>query len=131
MNRDPRAMQQTECLYVNGAGFDAIRMAVLEGHASGGEVHLKPMMVGKDMLLVEISEKAGVQVPAHSHDDHESIVYLIKGRMSLVIGDKTFEAKAGDVWRHPIGVSHSSVALEDSLAIEVKSPPRKTWNIDN
>ena len=63
--------------------------------------------------------------------DHESIVYLVKGRMTLTIGDKTFEAKAGDVWRHPIGVSHTSVALEDSVAIEIKSPPRKTWNFNN
>ena len=128
MHSDPRQLQPTTELHVDGARFEAIRMAVLEGHASAGEVQLKPMMVGNDMLLVEIAEKAGVQVPAHSHDDHESVVYLISGRMSLTIGDKTFEAKAGDVWRHPIGVSHSSIALEDCVAIEVKSPPRKTWN---
>ena len=89
------------------------------------------MMVGNDMLLIEITEKAGVRVPSHSHDDHESVVYLIKGRMTLTIGDQTFEAKAGDVWCHPIGVSHTSVTLEDSVAIEIKSPPRKTWNLNN
>ena len=128
MHSDARQLQPTPDLHVDGARFEPVRMAVLEGHASAGEVQLKPMMVGKDMVLVEIAEKAGVQVPAHSHDDHESVVYLISGRMSLTIGDKTFEAKAGDVWRHPIGVSHSSIALEDCVAIEVKSPPRKTWN---
>ena len=74
--------------------------------------------------------RAARQGPAHAHDDHESIVYLIRGRMELVIGDETFVAQAGDAWRHPIGVPHSSVALEDCVAIEVKSPPRKTWNLE-
>ncbi len=48
----------------------------------------------------------------------------------LMVGEQTFEARAGDTWRHPVGVPHSSVALEDCLAVEVKSPPRKTWNTD-
>ena len=128
MNLDRRALQKTESLYVDGAKFAPLRMTILEGHRSEGDVFLKPMMVGEDMLMVEIFEKAGVAVPAHSHDDHESVVYLVKGRMTIVIGEETFEAKAGDVWRHPIGVSHSSISLEDSVAIEVKSPPRKTWS---
>lgn len=131
MDQSKRALQKTEQLHIDGAKFTPIPMSILEGHDSVGEVFLKPMMVGNDMLLIEISEKAGVRVPAHSHDDHESIVYLVKGRMTLTIGDKTFEAKAGDVWRHPIGVSHTSVTLEDSVAIEIKSPPRKTWNFNN
>jgi quercetin dioxygenase-like cupin family protein len=111
MDQTQRALQKTQELYVDGAKFTPIAMSVLEGH--------------------EITEKAGVRVPSHSHDDHESVVYLIKGRMTLTIGDQTFEAKAGDVWCHPIGVSHTSVTLEDSVAIEIKSPPRKTWNLNN
>ena len=123
-----RALPKTPTLFVDGAAFAAVQMTMLEGHGSAGHVELKPLMVGDDMLLVEIFEKAGVSVPAHSHDDHESIVYLIRGRMRLTIGDQTFEAKAGDVWRHPVGVMHTSVTLEDCVAIEIKSPPRKTWN---
>ena len=107
-----------------------VPMKALEGHDSNGRVDLKPLMVGNDMLMVEIFEEAGVRVPAHAHDDHESIVYLIRGRMELVIGDETFVAQAGDAWRHPIGVPHSGVALEDCVAIEVKSQPRKTWNLE-
>jgi quercetin dioxygenase-like cupin family protein len=102
-------------------------MGDLEGNATAGNVNLKPLIVGQDMLMVEIFEPAGVRIPAHSHDDHESVVYLIKGRMKLEIGEKTFVAQAGDAWIHPIGVMHSSEALEDCIAMEVKSPPRKTW----
>lgn len=124
-----RILPRTEPLFVRGGGFPPVRMQALEGQGSTGRVDLKPLMIGDDMLMVEIFEEAGVRVPAHAHDDHESIVYLIRGRMELVIGDEAFVAEAGDVWRHPLGVPHSSVALEDCVAIEVKSPPRKTWNL--
>jgi quercetin dioxygenase-like cupin family protein len=125
---DSRILPRTQGYLAAGAQLPTVRMGVLEGRASAGHVDLKPLLVGDDMLMVEIFEKAGVRVPEHSHDDHESVVYLIKGRMKLVIGGKEFVAKAGDAWIHPKGVSHWSETLEDCLAIEIKSPPRKTWN---
>lgn len=125
---DSRILPRTQGYLADGAQLPTVRMGVLEGRASAGHVDLKPLLVGDDMLMVEIFEKAGVRVPEHSHDDHESVVYLIKGRMKLVIGGKEFVAKAGDAWIHPKGVSHWSETLEDCLAIEIKSPPRKTWN---
>ena len=94
-----------------------------------GRVEVKPMMVGDDMLMVEFFQEAGVRIPQHVHADHESIVYLLRGRMDLTVGEERFVAAAGDVWRHPVGVPHSSLALEDCVAVEVKSPPRKTWNV--
>lgn len=125
---DSRILPRTQGYLADGAQLPTVRMGVLEGRASAGHVDLKPLLVGDDMLMVEIFEQAGVRVPEHSHDDHESVVYLIKGRMKLVIGGKEFVAKAGDAWIHPKGVSHWSETLEDCLAIEIKSPPRKTWN---
>ena len=125
---DSRILPRTPGFLAEGDKLPTVRMGVLEGRASAGQVDLKPLLVGDDMLMVEIFEKAGVRVPEHSHDDHESVVYLIKGRMKLVIGGKEFVAKAGDAWIHPKGVPHWSETLEDCLAIEIKSPPRKTWN---
>jgi quercetin dioxygenase-like cupin family protein len=54
-------------------------------------------------------------------------VYLVKGRMQLVIDGQAFVAQAGDAWLHPQGVRHWSETLEECVAIEIKSPPRKTW----
>lgn len=122
-----RYIPQTNQYFVEGASFKPVVMGDLEGNQTSGQVKLKPMLVGKDMLMVEITEPAGMVIPAHSHDDHESVVYLIKGTMELTIGDQTFMARAGDAWIHPIGVVHSSVAVEDCVAVEIKSPPRKTW----
>ena len=124
---DSRILPRTQGFLADGEKLPIVRMGMLEGQASAGHVDLKPLLVGNDMLMVEIFEGAGVRVPEHSHDDHESLVYLVKGRMKLVIGGKAFVAKAGDAWIHPKGVSHWSETLEDCLAIEIKSPPRKTW----
>jgi len=124
---DSRILPRTQGFLADGEKLPIVRMGMLEGQASAGHVDLKPLLVGNDMLMVEIFERAGVRVPEHSHDDHESLVYLVKGRMKLVIGGKAFVAKAGDAWIHPKGVSHWSETLEDCLAIEIKSPPRKTW----
>lgn len=122
-----RMLPRTRTHFMSGRDFPAIRMGDLEGRKTAGNVELKPMIVGRDMLMVEIFEPAGVCIPAHTHDDHESVVYLVRGRMRLTIGDETFEARAGDAWIHPQGVVHASEALEDCIAVEIKSPPRRTW----
>ncbi|UCE31993.1 MAG: cupin domain-containing protein [Burkholderiales bacterium] len=125
---ESRRLQKTTGFVARGAATPKVRMGVLEGHPSAGHVDLKPLLVGDDMLMVEIFEKAGVRVPEHTHDDHESVVYLIRGRMRLVIGGDEFIVEAGDAWIHPRGVPHWSETLEDCLAVEIKSPPRKTWS---
>ena len=84
-------------------------------------------MVGKDILVMEAHREKGLVDPEHAHDDHESICYLVRGRMRVVIDGKEFIAQPGDVWRHRPGVSHYHETLEDSLQIEIKSPARKTW----
>ncbi len=125
---DARTPPPTPALFVRGAALPVIAMKALEGQPSPGRVEVKPVLVGEDMLMVEFFQEAGVRIPEHAHHDHESIVYLLRGRMELVIGEERFVAVAGDAWRHPRGVPHTSLALEDCTAVEVKSPPRRTWN---
>ena len=124
---DPRLLPKSAGVFFAGAAAPVDRMTTLEGAASAGEMTIKPLVVGNDMLLIELFEAKGVRVPEHTHDDHESIVYLVKGSMRLVIDGREFIARAGDAWLHPRGVPHWSETLEDCVAIEIKSPPRKTW----
>jgi quercetin dioxygenase-like cupin family protein len=123
----PRLLPKSAGVFFPGAAAPVDRMTTLEGAASAGEMTIKPLVVGDGMLLIELFEAKGVRVPEHAHDDHESIVYLVKGSMRLVIDGREFIARAGDAWLHPRGVPHWSETLEDCVAIEIKSPPRKTW----
>lgn len=99
----------------------------IEGHAGYAGANFKPMIVGKDMVFLEIFRPKGLKDPPHAHPDHESICYLISGRMRCVIDGKEFIAEPGATWLHLPGVIHWHETLEDSVQIEIKSPPKRTW----
>ena len=114
--------------FTQGAAVPDEHIAAIEDvKQEPGQLKIRPLIVGEDMLFLQAFKGKGMKDPMHQHDDHESIGYLIKGRMRLVIGGKEFIAVPGDAWLHPAGVPHFSEALEDCLQVEVKSPPRKTW----
>jgi quercetin dioxygenase-like cupin family protein len=103
------------------------QMAAVEGVKAQGEVVVRKLLVGEEILLLHVYRKKGLIDPVHKHIDHESMAYLISGRLRLIIGGKEFIAEPGTAWMHPAGVDHFSEALEDCEQIEIKSPPRKTW----
>ena len=86
----------------------------------------RTLAVGERMLLVEITLQAGGTVPPHSHP-HEQIGYLIKGRLQFEVDDRQTIVEAGGGYCIPGGVTHSAVALEDSVAVEVFSPVREEY----
>ena len=123
-----RTLPRTTGFVALNASIPAQRPAQVEGRGDNiGAVSVKPLVVGEEALLLEITQAKGVLVPQHQHDDHESVIYLVRGRMRLVIDGKETLVGPGDAWIHPRGVPHHSEALEECLAIEVKTPPRKTW----
>lgn len=122
-----RIMPTTKSLFCNSTDIKAERIAAVEGVKEHGEVTVKVLHVSDAMLVLDVFRKKGLIDPVHRHDDHESVGYLIEGRMKLVIGGEEFIAGPGSSWRHPVGVDHYSEALTDCHQIEVKSPPRKTW----
>ncbi|MBL8376863.1 MAG: cupin domain-containing protein [Burkholderiales bacterium] len=123
-----RALKPSGVFFRRGASVPDLMITAIEGVIEEpGKLTIKPLLVGNDMLFLQAFKAKGMQDPVHQHDDHESIAYLVSGRMRLVIGGEEFIAEAGDAWMHPRGVPHFSEALEDCIQVEVKSPPRKTW----
>ena len=105
-------------------------MRRLEGQQASdhrGELAIKALLAGREMLLMEVHREKGLVDAEHAHRDHESICYLVSGRVRVVIKGESFVAGPGDAWIHPAGVTHYHETLEDSVQIEVKSPPRKPW----
>lgn len=95
----------------------------IEGLPVQGEARLKPLLTGDQMLMLEIHYPAGTKSPLHAHQ-HESVCYIIKGKITSIVGEETYTLEAGDACRHPKGVPHAVEALEDTIFIEVKSPPQ-------
>ena len=74
------------------------------------------------MTILELHYQPGTKAPLHTHT-HESLVYVVSGRVKTWIGDDVFVLGPGDVARHPPGVLHTVEALVESTIIEIKSPP--------
>jgi quercetin dioxygenase-like cupin family protein len=101
----------------------AIRVSTLEGKpVYGGELLVKVRLKGEQMIMLEIFYAAGVGTPLHFHD-HESVIYLVSGKLKGTMDGKQVIMQPGDVCRHPKGVLHGVEALEDSVIVECKSPP--------
>jgi quercetin dioxygenase-like cupin family protein len=69
--------------------------------------------------------KDGV-VPLHHHE-HEQFSSLLAGALRFELESKEVVLRQGDVLHIPSNVPHRVVALEDSLALDVFSPPRADW----
>jgi quercetin dioxygenase-like cupin family protein len=89
-----------------------------------GVVDFRMLRAGDKVQLVETRMQKGFYHPDHVHPENESVGYLISGKLEMVIGGETYILEPGTSWHHPIGVVHSTRALEDSHAIEVHSPLR-------
>lgn len=104
------------------ADVDMVGVQAIEGQAIyGGELLVKPMMKGDEMVLMEIHYAAGVGAPAHVHS-HESMTYVVRGKVKMIVGAETYVLGPGDVCRHPAGVAHGVEALEESVMVEIKAP---------
>ena len=104
------------------ADVEAIVVKAIEGETIfGGDLMVKPMLMGDEMTIMEVHYKPGVGAPLHVHT-HESLIYVVKGKVKTIVGDDTYVLSPGDVCRHPAGVVHTVEALEESVMVEIKSP---------
>ena len=109
-------------LVSRNADVKAIMVNAIEGKRTyGGKLCVKPRIKGDEMTILEIHYAPGVGAPLHTHT-HESIVYVIKGKVKSKVGPDEFILGPGDVCRHPKGVLHGLEAIEESVVVEIKAP---------
>lgn len=80
-------------------------------------------------MLTHVYLDKGAVVPMHSHDN-EQITYVISGVLRFWIEDEDSEpidVKAGEVLVLPSWVPHKAIALEDTLDVDIFTPPRQDW----
>jgi quercetin dioxygenase-like cupin family protein len=117
-----RAAKEENVITARNADAKAIAVNAVEGKPTfGGELLVKPLITGDTMTFLEIHYGAGVGVPLHTHT-HESIAYVVRGRVKSTVGADAFIMGPGDACRHPKGVLHALEAIEDSVVVEIKSP---------
>lgn len=109
-------------LHIENTQVDSQPVHAIEGQPNTGTVFVKPLMQGETMALLEVRMRAGVSSSLHAHA-HESLLYVVSGRIRTMVDDETFVLGPGDACRHPRAVTHRVEALEDTVFVEVKSPP--------
>jgi quercetin dioxygenase-like cupin family protein len=95
-------------------------LPVLEG------IVRKTMVYAEETLLTEFRLSKGRILPGHKHPE-EQTGYLVTGHMILIIDGERYEVKPGDSWAIPSNLEHGAETLEDSVALEVFSPPREDY----
>lgn len=78
------------------------------------------------LMVCEFTLRQGSSVPLHSHH-HDQCGYIISGRAEFIIGGEKRILGAGDSYAIPGGVDHTATALEETLLVDVFTPPRDEY----
>jgi quercetin dioxygenase-like cupin family protein len=87
------------------------------------------LVTGERMMLAHVYLRQGCLVPMHRHEN-EQLTYILDGALEFKIGDdraRTVVVRSGEVLFIPSNVPHEALALEDTLDVDVFSPPRQDW----
>lgn len=87
------------------------------------------LITGERMMLAQVYLDKGCIVPKHSHEN-EQLTYILEGSLRFWIGEDGEEelvVRAGQVLHIPSNVPHMAEAFEDTLDVDVFSPPRQDW----
>lgn len=103
-------------------------------HARWSEIPLEVMnplidrhfVVGGAVMLARILMKKGAVVPLHSHHN-EQVTWVMEGALQFAIDGREVVVRAGEVLCIPPHMPHAAVALEDTVDIDVFTPPRADW----
>ncbi|NQW03283.1 MAG: cupin domain-containing protein [Acidobacteria bacterium] len=87
------------------------------------------LITGDRMMLAHVYLKKGCVVPRHHHEN-EQLTYVLEGALHFWIGEDESEEitiRSGEVLHIPSNVWHKAEALEDTLDVDIFSPPRADW----
>jgi quercetin dioxygenase-like cupin family protein len=84
------------------------------------------MIVGTKEMLVRWEFNKGAVAARHSHP-HEQIVVMVYGKLRLIVGDSETIMGRDDIVVIPPNVPHEAEALEDTVVIDIFSPPREDF----
>jgi unsaturated pyranuronate lyase len=87
------------------------------------------LITGDNIMLTHVYLKKGSIVPQHNHHN-EQITYILEGGLRFWIGEdesEVIDVLAGEVLHIPSLVKHKAEALEDTIDVDIFSPPRQDW----
>jgi quercetin dioxygenase-like cupin family protein len=86
----------------------------------------RQFVVGQEIMLARVLLKKGCIVPLHSHHN-EQLTYIVEGALKFYIDGQEIVVHAGEVLCIPAHMPHKAEALEDTVDLDVFTPPRADW----
>ncbi|HET7566393.1 MAG TPA: cupin domain-containing protein [Gaiellaceae bacterium] len=89
----------------------------------------RQLVTGERLMIAHVHLAKGAVVPAHAHEN-EQLTYILAGCLRFWLGEdgaETLDVAAGEVLCIPPNVVHKAEALEDTLDVDVFTPPRADW----
>ncbi|SRR5579884_4529519 len=86
----------------------------------------RQMVVGDQVMVARLLLRKGCVVPMHSHVN-EQITNIISGALHFTVGGQEITVGPGEYLCIPPNVPHTAVALEDTIDIDIFTPPRQDW----
>ena len=89
----------------------------------------RKLITGERIMLAHVYLKKGSVVPLHEHEN-EQFTYILEGALKFWIGSEDGEeiiVREGQVLHLPSNLPHKAEALEDTLDLDIFSPPRQDW----
>jgi quercetin dioxygenase-like cupin family protein len=87
------------------------------------------VITGEGSMIAHVYLNKGAVVPRHSHHN-EQLTYILEGALRFWIGEETpqeIDVRAGEILYIPGNVPHKAEALEDTLDVDIFTPPRQDW----
>ena len=92
-------------------------------------------IIGEHMMISRVHLSKGFSVPTHNHQN-EQFAVVLSGKIRFDIGPSDDPASesttlgAGQVLVIPPNAPHSATAIEDTLILDIFSPPSEQTGVD-
>jgi quercetin dioxygenase-like cupin family protein len=86
----------------------------------------RQFVVGQEIMVARVLLKKGCIVPEHSHHN-EQMTYILDGALKFRVDGREITVHAGEVLCIPAHMPHKAEAMEDTVDLDVFTPPRADW----
>ncbi len=81
----------------------------------------------EQITLARFHLKKGVVVPTHQHPN-EQVAYIVQGALKFTLDGRDVTVRTGEALCIAPNVPHKAEALEDTVNVDVFTPPRADWH---
>ena len=87
---------------------------------------LRRFVGGERMTVGRVAFARGSSVPAHRHEN-EQFSLVLSGALEFIVEGRPVVVRPGEILHLPANEQHGARALEDTVVLDVFSPPRQDW----